>query len=245
MSRKVVFLALAIMAMASFGALAVTPGDPLPAGAAQVEVWELANSGWVSTNFAKAWNSGPASSGMTNVEVSTINIANHVSVAQWVEYTLSGTRKDWRVLRPGTYASDSVTGTIRSNNAVAIEFWAEDPEYVVDNAGVTRFIPKSFGIGSEATSTPAGVLAWLDASSTSEEVPFSITIPDSADLHEGYSFKVWEQITVVPSNSSSDYHGDGQLTIRLTNMKHWVDPETGTWYGEDGRGTLDNGFVAP
>lgn len=228
MKRLVALFTLAIVAFSSFAAMAASPGAALPAGAQQVYVWQWNGTAWELTNYAKSWNSEPnGTGGMSNKEVHTFEIVNHISVAQWIDFHLSGTRKDWRVLRPGTYASDSVTVTLSSNNDVIVEFYAEDPVYESDEAGVTRTIAKWFSLGA---GLPQSVIGWLRAAETSAEDPFTYRILDSAALHNGYTMKVWEMIEVLPSNSSSDYEGKGYLTLRLTNLKHWVDPETGTWY---------------
>ncbi len=237
MNRKIPLFTLLLLAVAAVGAFAATPGVGLPEGAAEVDVYMLDNDGnWVKTTYARAWNSIAADSdGFSNKEVHRFEIINHVSVAQWVKFHVSGTRKDWRVLRPGTYASNSVTAQIQSNNDVVIEFWAEDPVYQSEG-GVTRTIPKWFGYSSDGIDQ-VEENGWLPASSTSEDEPFTFTIPDSAHLHSGLTFKIWEKIEVVPSNSSSEYEGRGWVTIKLTNIKHWVDPATGDF--REGGGTLD------
>lgn len=233
MKGKVVLFTLAILALAAVGVFAKTPGDLLPPGATNpgTWVWDPVAGEWRNNaEFAISFNSGPVSSGgMSNKEIHSFDIINHVSVAQWVEYHVSGTRKDWRILRPGIYASDSVTATIKSNNDIIIEFWATDPEYLSEG-GVTRTIPKYFSYSEGNDANEAEENGWIAASETSPDNPYTFTIADSEGLHNGLSFKIWEKIEVVPSNSSSDYEGYGTVTIRLTNMKHWVDGETGTFY---------------
>lgn len=242
MNRKVLVLALAIMALSAWAAFAQTPppaytdGDAyspegylLPAGAVNPGTYQWENGAWVPATFAITRNSiGSSSSGMSNKEFHSFEIINHVSVAQWVDYTISGTRKDWRVLRPGTYASDSVTATLRSNNDLIISFWAEDPSYLGDG-GVTQTIAKWFGYSEGDQPSEVDQLGWVRAADTSLQEPFTFTVADSADLHAGLAYKIWEKIEVLPSNSSSDYHGLGHLTIQLSNMKHWVDGENGTF----------------
>ncbi len=61
----------------------------------------------MTTTNAQSFNSGGAS-GHCNKECWDFTIENHVSVAQWIDWEINGTRKDWRVLKPGTYGSDSV-----------------------------------------------------------------------------------------------------------------------------------------
>lgn len=246
MSRKIALFTFLIVVVAAMGAAANYPGDSLPPGAVNPGTYSWNGTSWVAAQYAHTWNSGPeSSSGMSNKEVHSFDIINHVSVAQWVEYTISGTRKDWRVLRPGTYASNSVTAMIRSNNDVIVEFFATDPEYLSDINGresVTPTIPKWFGYSQGQDQNLAEVEAngWYRGSDYSADNPLVIFFGDSAGLHAGLAFKIWERIEVVPSNTSSDYEGTGTLTIKLTNMKHWVDPEAGDFYQQGpGYGPLD------
>jgi len=239
MRRKIALFTFMLLVAAAVGASAASPGATLPPGAMDPGTYEWNGTGWVEAQYAKSWNSVPVSSGgMSNKEVHSFTIINHISVAQWVEYTISGTRKDWRVLRPGIYASNSVTAVIRSNNDVIIEFYATDPEYEDPEAGVTRTIPKWFSYSTSNTLTEVEENGWVRGSDYSAESPLVITLKDSAGLHAGLTFKLWEKIEVVPSNTSSDYEGYGVVTIKLTNMKHWVDPELGDFY-PGGRSSLD------
>lgn len=251
MGRKVLFLTLAIVALAAFAAFAQDnpyrqgyEGDRLPNSVQNPGTFQLDENGnWVPATYAYSFNSeGADSDGMSNKEIHSFNIVNHVSVAQWIKWSISGTRKDWRVLRPGTYASDSVTAKIASNNDVVIEFWAEDPEYLEEDRGVTRTIPKWFSYSEGVLPEDADLNGWLPASETSEENPFVIRLTDSAALHEGLTYKIWEKIEVLPSHSSSDYEGTGKVTIYLTNIKHWVDGVNGGFY-EGGFGRLDPQWV--
>src|SRR5690625_277550 len=122
MRRFSFVLALAFVLAVSGMVFAQSPGDPLTQNATPTTTYEKdANEGWsVSTN-AQSFNSGGASS-HCNRECSDFTIENHVSVAQWIDWEINGTRKDWRVLKPGTYASDSVTARVKSNNDVRISF---------------------------------------------------------------------------------------------------------------------------
>lgn len=102
-------------------------GVPLPENAQKAVTFEKTESGdWIISTNAESYNS-LGTGGHCNRECWDVVIHNHVSVAQWIDWSLDGTRKDWRVLKPGTYASDSMKATIRSNNDVLIRFWAEDP----------------------------------------------------------------------------------------------------------------------
>ena len=195
------------MAFAAVGAFAQIPplndydtgykGDLLPDGSTTPGTYELRDGAWIPAVYAIAWNSGGADSdGISNKPVFTFEITNHVSVAQWINWSISGTRKDWRVLRPGTYASDSVTARIQSNNDVVIEFYAEDPEYLSVAASqghpeVVR-LPETDQIG-EVDSR-----GWWRGSDFSSDDPLVIRFQDSASLHSGLTYKIWGRSRFCP-----------------------------------------------
>lgn len=205
-------------------------GEALPTNAMQTMTFELTNSnGYVTALNAQSFNSGSAA-GHCNKECWDFTIENHVSVAQWIDWEINGTRKDWRVLKPGTYASDSVTARIKSNNDVQITFWAEDPVYQNPDAESPP-IAKWFGysVGADSGDHPDNVAQWVRASDYSEDSPLVFTIRYEDGLAEGLAYRIWEQIEVTSEHRSSEYHGGGGLLICVTNLKYWVDPETGSF----------------
>lgn len=50
-------------------------------------------------------------------------------------------------------------------------------------------------------------------------------------LATGVEYSIWEMIEVTNEHRSSEYHGEGGLLICVTNLKYWVDPETGGFNG--------------
>ena len=82
-------------------------GAPLPAGAVRVEAWQL-KDGRLATEAecevginVQVWRSGGAA-GSCNRGTWTVDFTNHASLAQWSTWSVTGTRWDWRVLKPGT-----------------------------------------------------------------------------------------------------------------------------------------------
>ncbi|WP_324668112.1 hypothetical protein [Geochorda subterranea] len=228
MKRLGWLLVLAALLLSGGMALAASNGYPLPPGASETKVWELQGSTWVGLTFgdpngpARSWNSGPYNQGITNQAVTGFQFTNHASVAQWVEYTMSGTRKDWRIRRPGIYASDSMTGTIKSNNDVVISFSGFGPlAYEAPGQGVDEYIETEYGY---STVEDPNLVVWVPAEDLNET---SILLEDSEALHYGQQWKLWSKINVGPSNSSSEYENVGTVTVTLTNIKLWIDPATG------------------
>jgi len=231
MKRFSLVLALAFVLAVGGMALAYDPrGEALPTNAQPTTTYELNGEGvWMTTTNAQSFNSGGAS-GHCNKECWDFTIENHVSVAQWIDWEINGTRKDWRVLKPGTYGSDSVTARIKSNNDVQISFWAEDPAYQNPDAESPP-IPKWFGysVGEDSGNNINNVVQWVRGSDYTPEDPLVFTIRFEDGLADGLAYRIWEKIEVTNQHRSSDYHGTGGLLICVTNLKYWVDPETGTF----------------
>lgn len=217
---------LSLSVMAGVG----TPtGQPLPAGSVEHEAWYLDEYGvWVSMGTgdlganARAWSSNPKT-GICNKFSWGIPVIVHASVAQWLEYSLSGTRYDWRVRKPGIYAGDSLTAILTSNSDLEIDFDGFGNLMYQGTAqfpGVTQEIETWYAYGEG----PPDTLVWMPA------IDLDATdhaIKDSADLHAGYSFKLWNKIKVVASNSASEYEDNATITLVLQNQKIWIAADTG------------------
>ena len=220
--------ALSLSAMAS-------PGDLLPGGATEVEVYVWEGSSWTSLGtgdvsaVARSWNSNPANSGgYSNKQHHTITFTNHASVAQWIDWEIDATRKDWRIRQPGTYASNAIEFKIKSNNDVTVDFEGfgnlqyENPAEAP--AGTHTDIATWYSYGETIADAEAN--GWISAADLNDA---DFTFVNSLPLHEGLTYKLWSKIEVVESNNSSDYENTGLITLSLTNIKHWIDPESGNF----------------
>jgi len=222
---KKLILALTTLALAVAMSMVVTAGEPahtgepLPPGSVQHQAWELINTAWVPMSLtdpaanARAWSSGPLQ-GNCNKIAWVIPVTVHASVAQWVDWSISGTRYDWRVRKPGTYAANSLTAWIKSNGAIEIDFAGFG-----NLAGPGGEIETWYAYGEAVN--PGG-LSWVPGPALT-----SCTIPDSGDIHAGLSWKLWNKINVVPCNSACEYNDDAIITLVVQNQKCWIDPETG------------------
>src|SRR5690625_3718106 len=109
-------------------------GAPLPEGAVEVPVFKRGTNGEFGssgTGQARGWNSN-GTGGHCNRECHEASLTTHVSVAQWIEWSLSATRKDFRVLKPGTFAANSWSANVKSNSVVEIRFSQTDAIYLND-----------------------------------------------------------------------------------------------------------------
>lgn len=243
MRGKLAFVLTGALCLALAGNVAAynPNGEALPPGSEEVEVFYRAldqdgnpdaTGEWVSIGVgnddqrARSWNSGTAQ-GSGNQAYWDFNFTSHASVAQWIEWNLGGTRKDWRILRPGEYAADSIAFSIKSNNDVMVFFAGfGDLQYQGDEVppGTQDTIETWYSYGANFDQADAN--GWVEAAALNQE---PLVIPNSNDLHYGITYKLWQRILVQPSNNSSEYENVGTVRLALTNMKYWVDEETGTF----------------
>lgn len=225
-------------------------GEALPPGASEEEVFLLdAVNGWQSlgptgqTNvLARSWNSGGAS-GNCNRASWTTTFTNHASIAQWLDWELASTRKDWRIRKPGQYASDSIHFSIASNNAVVISFDGfDDLQYLNPDApdDTTNYIPTYYSYGSGIADAEAN--GWIPAADLNDMV---VTFENSNPLHYGLEYKLWSRLNVVNSNSSSEYENTGTIMLALTNLKFWIDGPTGQFTQHQFGDPPTDPYVAP
>lgn len=229
MKRIIVILALMAVLLVPAAALAYNPGVALPAGATEVETWYLEAGQWVSQGtgdvkaLARCWSSGPSLDNACNKQNWVINFTNHASVAQWIKWAITGTRWDWRIRKPGTYAADCITFSLQSNNDVAINYDGfADLAYLEQGEGVKQTIDTYYSYG--ATLAEAEANGWVRASDLNNDDDL---IEDSAALHAGLSTKLWNKIVVEECNSSCEYEDTATVTLVLQNIKHWIDPANG------------------
>lgn len=235
MKRIILVLALMTVLLVPMTAMAASVGQALPAGAAEVETWywddtftDPTYGFWHSqgtgsvTALARCWSSNPVS-GACNKQNWVINFTHHASIAQWIDWMLTGSRWDWRVRKPGTYAANCITFTLKSNNAVAVDYEGFEDLAYQDAGGVKTTIDTYYAYGPDLATADRD---WVRAEALNGHDDL---IPDSADLHAGQTTKLWNKIEVVNCNSSCEYEDTATITLVLTNMKFWVDPETGNF----------------
>ena len=197
--------------------------------ASEHEAWELDDSGnWISMGYiqgypnlqanARAWGSFP-DVGSCNKTRWEVKVTVHASVAQWVDWSISGTRYDWQVRKPGTYAANSLTATLKSNGPVTVDF---DGFADLDGGGVRGYIPIWYAYG-EPIPGP-GDTRWIPAAQING---LDALVKDSTDLHDGLDWKLWNKIEVTECNSACEYVDEATITLVLQNVKTWIDEATG------------------
>lgn len=197
------------------------------AASQQLEVWKLINGQWVSISDgpedvqADAWAfSVGGAAGACNKERWEIEVGVDVSVAQWIDFSLTGTKWLWYVRKPGTYLTDCITATIASNGEVLVSFTGlASPTYQGPYTTVKNYIDMWYGFGPSNSN--------IQFIAASEVDGFSFKIPDSNQLHYGLQTKLWNKIFVAECNSASNYSTSGTIVLTLQRVKDWIDPETG------------------
>ncbi len=119
MRRFSIVLALAFVLAMGGMVFAQSIGERLPMNATPTTTWELSGDEWVVTSNAQSFNS-MGTSGHCNRACWDVTLQNHVSVAEWIDWEINGTRKDWRVLKPGTYASDPLRPALRATTTCGL-----------------------------------------------------------------------------------------------------------------------------
>ncbi|MEO0115198.1 MAG: hypothetical protein ABIK93_06945 [candidate division WOR-3 bacterium] len=187
----------------------MTPGDP--------------------TNLARLWCQYPTG-GACNRQYYSFTFTTGVSMAQWVEWSISATEWKWKVRKVGPdlcqtdgwYAGDCITAWIKSNYDVEITFSGFDDLYNPNS--VDKWIEAWYAWGEFMTPPPKNDPLWVRAPDLNN---VTIRYPDSDTLHAGISVKIWTMIHVTSCNSACEYSDEGTVTIELKCIKPWIDPLTG------------------
>jgi len=200
---------------------------PIVASAAdEQETWKWSGSAWVSQGVgdvqadARCWTSFPAAY-YCNKKTHLIDVTIHASVAQWISWSISGTRWDWKVRKPGTYAADCITGFIQSNQDVFIDYEGFADLQTLGTS-INPTIPICYGFGPSLAQ--AEINGWVPAAALNNDDDMLL---DSQDLHDGISWKLWNKIEVVNCNSACEYEDAATITLTLQVIKTWIDPATG------------------
>jgi len=188
--------------------------------------WETPAVGELGT-AARAFTSLPES-GSCDKRDWVITFVNHVTVSQWISYKFSGTRWDWQIRKPGIFATDGIEMGIQSNDDVNIDF-----------DGFANLVPL-IHVGAAAD------IAVFYAYTQDDGVPSTWYTPDElnsfsgqlsyAQVKDGEAFVLWTKIVIPEDQRACDYEDSWIITLSLTDVKYFIDEETGEY------NDLDPGF---
>jgi hypothetical protein len=225
--------------LVAFLVLMLLPVAALAFEGTEVETWywDADASAWVYQGtenpqaLARCWASLPVQ-GACNKDWD-IPVKVHASIAQWIEWSLSGSRWDWRVRKPGRYGADCITATVKSNQHVLVDYHNFDDLHS-DSATVNAWIPIWYHVSAlGAQLPPPDSPDWVRAIDLNNSAEWD-TIYDSQQLHDGIQFKLWNMIQVVECNSACEYQDDANISLKLLCQKWWIDRTTGYFLDQDG-----------
>lgn len=151
-----------------------------------------------------------------------IPVTVHASVAQWIDFSLTGTRWDWYVRKPGYYAANCITAKVASNGDVLIDYEGFDDLLNADG----RRIPVWYSFG--ASVTEAFQNGWVPAL----QLNLDDDLLDESELwgpngrnrlHEGLTWKLWNRICVDICNTACEYEDVALITLVLNQQKLWIE----------------------
>ncbi|KAF2960125.1 MULTISPECIES: hypothetical protein [unclassified Thermotoga] len=183
---------------------------------AQQEVPVYAYEG--NTDNARAFIS-EGMSGSCNRHVWEIPMTLEVQVAQWVKWSLTGTKWTWFVRKPGIYVANCITATLQSNSDLEIRFSGFDHLKYATGTSVDDTIEVDYAFGPQL---PIPEDIWTPAPNLND---VTLLVPDSQILHNGATYKLWNRIHVERCNSASTYRDSGTIILTLKNQKPWIDEE--------------------
>ncbi|MEO0086717.1 MAG: hypothetical protein ABIK90_01400 [candidate division WOR-3 bacterium] len=168
---------------------------------------------------ARYWKDVPLADSC-NKERWEIPFTDSISVAQWIRWSIEGTKTLWRVRKIGTFAGIGPIICVKSNEDVVMTFEGfENP-----TNGETE-IEKWYGFTDITGEHPSEVSQWISASDLNN---YTIRFGFSNGC-QPQSIKIWEKIEVGQCDRACEYVDPDGATIilTLTVIKPWIDRRTG------------------
>jgi len=219
---------IAFVALLALSSVALAQDCDLPPNAYEVEVWKwVEGAGWVSEDmqwecaYGRLFASGLVE-GECNKRCWEIPVQIHASIAQWIKFMVTGTRWDWRIMKPGLYAGDCITFTICSNGDVGVDY--EGFEDLYSETSCTPTIMTWYAYGSSITE-----IEMRDGWVRAPDLNSDDSIIEEVCPGHCWTTKLWCKVKVDSCNTACEYHDDATVTLCLENQKCWVDDD-GSWW---------------
>jgi hypothetical protein len=132
----------------------------------------------------------------------------------WIEYSLSATKWDWVVRKPGIYASKCLTGSITSNVDVLIDFNGFED---LNCPGVPNPNLETYYAVSVLPLT-LGQVQWLRASNFNNG-----NLLITANKDNPTPWYLWNKISVNGNASAAQYTDAAFITFVMQNVQPWLD----------------------
>lgn len=142
----------------------------------------------------------------------------HARELPWMRVEVDATRKDWRVRKPGDYASLGLRFVVASNGAVTVRFEDfGDLAPVAPASPGAAAVPVLYAAGD--TLQQAGSAGWWSAQELSEH---PVSFPRSEALRAGVAWVLWQRLVVSPHHAPLEYEGTGRVVFVLANLQDAV-----------------------
>ena len=186
---------------------------------------------WGVTDEAMAIRTGVIVDSSCNKWEWQVNVTINASVAQWIHWNLNAQGWDWRIMKPGCYAANTIHFWVASNGDVLIDYEGfDDLEAVVPNTH-NNYIETYYSWGdTPEIATANGWVRAIDLNIDDDLLDESELNGDyGPNLHTGVDFKLFNKICVVDCNTACEYFDEATITLVLQQQKEWVDFDGG-WY---------------
>lgn len=171
---------------------------------------------WVNTELSQLWvDQGSAVSGSCNKPTwGPYPFTNHLSLAQWLNFSIEGTYNYWRVAKPGIYCAMGPKLVLSSNGTFTIHFTFGNLYNPVSGSVIEKY----FWWGPNDDPPPVGGTDWETYWSPAGS--FTQTV-DS--LHWGAW--LWERVDVGDNDHCCEYENVGSFWITADQQKPWIDAD--------------------
>ena len=148
----------------------------------------------------------------------TINIKQHASVAQWAQFSLSATKINWRVLKPGVYRTNTpIRARLKSNGDAGLYLSGFGNMFNTEGDEIEVYYRIQQRVGGNWADIFANT--WEEATNLDNHSPVTITEDQS---HNWYQYMIRSMIEVGECDSACEYNNRGTINIVLEEQKCWV-----------------------
>jgi len=126
----------------------------------------------------------------------------------YADVSVTATRLDWRVRKPGTYAALATTMTASGAGKLSIQFskFAD----LARTDGVSGTIAAFYGFGDDLAAVETE--GWISAAELNNKTRY-------IDLSEPAPVLMWSKISVGEEDSSAEYENEGVMTFIVSNTQ--------------------------
>ncbi|NIO09516.1 MAG: hypothetical protein GTO40_16530, partial [Deltaproteobacteria bacterium] len=137
---------------------------------------------------------------------------------QWASFHVSSTQWEWKVRRPGEYASRTLTGTVSSSSDIMIAF-SGFGDLVCSNP-ISENVEAFYG--AYLGNLQVDQVSWVRAQDFNGS---TLLIPRPHGPPAPVPWCLWNKINVGTVNSAEEYANDAVITFLLKVNSTWTDPE--------------------